>query len=381
MVVSDDADITPQNITVVGEGKNIFRPCRRRFCPSARSRLIRSPHRRPSRSAIPTRCQWYSRLSRLLADLTRSPPIAAAARVAANSSCQVSVTFNPTGDTKTTGTEEAGRLTFTDNAQVPTQIATLTGLAIGTQTTPTPTATSTTSPTPTGTPTPSPSATATATATNTATLTTTPTQTRPRPRRPPPRQRPRRLISTATSTATGLDPNGDCDGNRDRMPRPPRPQRPQQLRPPTLRPRRRHPPRPWHADSDRNGDQHRDGDRRQTATHTATATNRLRPNQRDANSTALQRLHPRHGDGDGDFHFNLAGPTATPTSTPGPEAGGVLVAGGDTGGKLGGIINLATSTVSSVRLRSSTRPPTPSCWWARSTRRANRRLRWHCPIT
>jgi hypothetical protein len=35
------------------------------------------------------------------------------------------------------------------------------------------------------------------------------------------------------------------------------------------------------------------------------------------------------------------------TSTPGPEAGSILVAGGDTGGKLGGIINLATDTVSS----------------------------------
>ncbi|MGH7923381.1 MAG: hypothetical protein ACREQH_02175 [Candidatus Binatus sp.] len=43
-----------------------------------------------------------------------------------------------------------------------------------------------------------------------------------------------------------------------------------------------------------------------------------------------------------------AGPTATPTSTPGPEAGSVLVAGGDSGGKLGGIINLATDTNSSA---------------------------------
>ena len=41
-------------------------------------------------------------------------------------------------------------------------------------------------------------------------------------------------------------------------------------------------------------------------------------------------------------------PTATPTSSLGPEAGSILVAGGDAGGKLGGIINLATDTNSSA---------------------------------
>src|SRR5208282_395993 len=39
---------------------------------------------------------------------------------------------------------------------------------------------------------------------------------------------------------------------------------------------------------------------------------------------------------------------ASPTPTPGPEAGSVLVAGGDSGGKLGGAINLATSTNSTA---------------------------------
>src|SRR5580692_10905984 len=183
--------------------------------------------------------------------------------VAANSSCQVSVTFNPTTDSNPKGTAETGKVTFDDNGQVATQTVTLTGTAFGTAASPTPTATSTgVTPTPTATATStptatatgaSPTATATATATSTSTRTATPTAT---------------ATSTASATATSTHTA-------------------------TL-----------------------------TATATATAT---------ATSTAT----------------GTSGPTATVTSTPGPEAGSILVAGGDTGGKLGGIINLATDTVSS----------------------------------
>ncbi|MGA9721587.1 MAG: choice-of-anchor D domain-containing protein, partial [Candidatus Binatus sp.] len=81
--------------------------------------------------------------------------------VPANSTCQVSVTFNPTTDSNTNGTTETGKLTFTDNAQRPTQTVSLSGIAFGTPSvTPTATPTATTA---TVTPTPTVSATATPT--------------------------------------------------------------------------------------------------------------------------------------------------------------------------------------------------------------------------
>jgi hypothetical protein len=43
-----------------------------------------------------------------------------------------------------------------------------------------------------------------------------------------------------------------------------------------------------------------------------------------------------------------ATPTPTATSTPGPQAGSILIAGGDEGAVLGGVINLAQGTVSSA---------------------------------
>ena len=43
-----------------------------------------------------------------------------------------------------------------------------------------------------------------------------------------------------------------------------------------------------------------------------------------------------------------ATPTATATMAPGPQAGDVLIAGGDTGGNLGGVVPLATSTISTA---------------------------------
>ena len=125
--------------------------------------------------------------------ITTSGPYAITANscdgsVAANSTCQVSVTFNPTTDTNPNGTTETGKLTFTDNAQRSTQTATLVGIAFGTVATATATATDTT--TATNTPTATPTATETTTATATPTATTT---------------------ATATATAT---PTLDCDADR-----------------------------------------------------------------------------------------------------------------------------------------------------------------------
>ncbi|MGC1400778.1 choice-of-anchor D domain-containing protein, partial [Candidatus Binatus sp.] len=190
------------------------------------------------------------------------------ASVPANSSCQVSVTFDPTSASKPNGTTENGKLTFVDNGHKSTQVVDLTGIAFGTAPSPTasatPTATSTSAatatPTSTATSTLSATATPTSTATSTATLTATATATR-----------------TATATAT-----------------------------PTVT-------------------------ATATTTTTATATTTLTAT---ATATATSTT--------------TSTPSATPTSTPGPEAGGILIAGGDIGGKLEGLLELATSTVSSA---------------------------------
>ena len=84
--------------------------------------------------------------------------------------CTVSVTFNPTGPAKPSGTKVSGTLTITDSAQKSPQKVKLKGIAVGV----TPTATPTKTATPSMTPTKTPSRTPTATATRTATPTTTP---------------------------------------------------------------------------------------------------------------------------------------------------------------------------------------------------------------
>ncbi len=205
--------------------------------------------------------------------------------VPANSSCQVSVTFNPTTDSSASGTTETGKLTFTDNARVPTQTVTLTGIAFGAVASPTPTATSTgatatptasATGTPTTTATATVSATATATATMTATATATATTT---------------ATGTATSTATATQTASSTT---------------------TATP---------------------------TATVTATSTSTSTP-------TSTATATPTATATATSTTVASATPSATPTSTPGPEAGSILIAGGDTGGKLSGVINLATDTVS-----------------------------------
>jgi hypothetical protein len=76
-----------------------------------------------------------------------------------------------------------------------------------------------------------------------------------------------------------------------------------------------------------------------TATPTSTATSTPTPTATATSTATATATGTTAG---------TATPSATPTSTPGPEAGSILIAGGDSGGKLGGIINLATDTNSSA---------------------------------
>jgi Abnormal spindle-like microcephaly-assoc'd, ASPM-SPD-2-Hydin len=210
--------------------------------------------------------------------------------VPANSSCQVSVTFNPTTDSNVNGTTETGKLTFIDNAQTATQVVSLTGIAFGTaatatpSNTPTPSATATGA-TPTATPSASPTATVTSTPTTTATKTATATSTRT-------------STATATNTATATATSTATSTVTTT----------------------------------------------QTASPSATATVTSTPT---SSVTATSTVTATATATATSTTVGSATPSATPTSTPGPEAGSILVAGGDTGGKLGGIINLATDTVSS----------------------------------
>ncbi len=231
--------------------------------------------------------------------------------VPANSTCQVSVTFNPVTDTNPNGTTETGKLTFTDDAQRSTQIATLVGVATGTVATATPTATNTPTvtatatatatltATPTATLTATPTATLTATptatltATPTATLTATPTAT---------------LTATPTATLTAT-PTATLTATPTATL--------------TATPTATLTATP-------------------TATLTATPTATL-----TATPTATLTATPTVTATATSTTSATPTLTATATSTPGPEAGSILVAGGDTGGKLGGAINLATSTNSS----------------------------------
>jgi hypothetical protein len=158
--------------------------------------------------------------------------------VSAKSTCQVSVTFNPTTDSSATGTTETGTLVFTDNGQHPTQTVMLTGVAFGAVATATPTATAT-GVTPTATPTATgATATATPTSTSTATSTSTPTSTATRTATATATAtstatatatststQTATVTSTATATATSTqtgtsdydpDRHGDCDSNFER---------------------------------------------------------------------------------------------------------------------------------------------------------------------
>jgi Abnormal spindle-like microcephaly-assoc'd, ASPM-SPD-2-Hydin/Kelch motif len=99
------------------------------------------------------------------------------ASLAAGSTCDVSVTFNPTVASNPNGTGESALLTILSNAKYPKQIVTLLGVAFGTGPTPTPTVAPTETPTPTPTPTAAPTETPTPTPTPTAAPTETPTPT------------------------------------------------------------------------------------------------------------------------------------------------------------------------------------------------------------
>ncbi len=213
--------------------------------------------------------------------------------VPANSTCQVSVTFNPTTDSSASGTTETGKLTFTDNGQHPTQTVALTGIAFGTVATATPTATATgatptTTPTATGatataTPTASSTATATSTATSTATRTATATATATV-------TATRTATSTATATVTA------------------------------------------------------------TSTQTATATATVTATATQTATATTSQTATLTATPTASATATAGTPTSTPTATatPGPQAGDVLIAGGDTGGSLNGIIPLSTSTNSTA---------------------------------
>ncbi len=113
-----------------------------------------------------------------IASITATAPFEVVANscgssIPAGGNCQVSVTFNPTTDSNSTGTAEYGKLTIADDGKTTSQSVSLSGTAFGAV--PTPTATDT--PTATATATDTPTATATATATDTATATSTPTAT------------------------------------------------------------------------------------------------------------------------------------------------------------------------------------------------------------
>ena len=213
--------------------------------------------------------------------------------VPANSSCQVSVTFNPTTDSNASGTTETGKLTFTDNGQAPTQTVSLTGIAFGTAATATPSVAPTPSATSTGaTPTATVSATSTVTSTPTATATKTATATSTRT-----------ATATATLTATATVTTTATATATSTV---------TATQTATLTATATVTPTP-------------------TSTVTATATTTSTATASATSTTAAS-----------------ATPSATPTGSAGPEAGSILVAGGDSGGKLAGIINLATDTVSSA---------------------------------
>ncbi len=232
--------------------------------------------------------------------------------VPANSTCQVSVTFNPVTDTNPNGTTETGKLTFVDNGQRTTQTASLTGIAFGTAATATPTATATATvtatptttdtATATATPTQTSTATATATGTNTATATATSTAT-----------------STVTATATATDTATATATNTQT------------------------------ATSTATATSTSTATATTTSTLTATPTATLTPTATDtATATSTVTPTPTATATATATTVSTGTPTATATSTPGPEAGSILVAGGDSGGALGGVVHLATSTNSSA---------------------------------
>ncbi|MGA9723019.1 MAG: choice-of-anchor D domain-containing protein [Candidatus Binatus sp.] len=289
--------------------------------------------------------------------------------VPANSSCQVSVTFNPTTDSNSNGTTETGKLTFTDNAQRPTQTVSLTGIAFGTVATATPTATMTATATntamatatDTGTPTatatdtatatatPTASATATDTATATATDTGTPTATAtdtatatatPTASATATDTATATATDTATSTATATDTatatatstetatatvTATATATDTATATATATATDTATATPTAT-----------ATATDTATATATATVTNTATPTVTATPTTSPTPPPATNTATATNSATA------TATNTATPTATPTSTPGPEAGDILEAGGDTGGKLGGVIPLAT---------------------------------------
>ena len=247
IIVTDNAVMPTQSITVSGVGYHCDSDgVAEVVCRTAGSRSIRcSPPQTVTLIELQRggRDLHFDRDQRTLCITANS----CGSSVPANSTCQVSVTFNPTTDSTASGTTETGKLTFTDNGQVPTQTVTLTGIAFGAA------ATATRQRPRAVTPTPSCDGDrshangdcdgdldsdrhcATSTATSTATVTCNrgpllrlrlqpPAATSTRPQRRPSTaycqpstatrhvQRRLRLLHTATATC---DSDGNCDRNRD----------------------------------------------------------------------------------------------------------------------------------------------------------------------
>ena len=138
IVVTDDASIPSQSITVSGVGYIVT--------PTVSPKSV-TYGRVQVNNISPPQTVTLSNSNVVAINFTSiatSGPFAITANgcgtsVPAKSSCQVSVTFNPTTDSNANGTTETGRLTFIDNGQVSTQNVTLSGVAFGTVSTATPT--------------------------------------------------------------------------------------------------------------------------------------------------------------------------------------------------------------------------------------------------
>ncbi|MGA3229559.1 MAG: choice-of-anchor D domain-containing protein, partial [Candidatus Binatus sp.] len=153
IIVTDDAYIPTQSITVVGVGY-IVTPT---VSPTSLSfGRVQVGTISPAKTVTLTNSNV---VPVTFTSITISGPFVITANscdgsVPASSSCQVSVTFNPTTDTNPNGSAETGKLTFVDDAQVTTKTVALVGVAFGTVATATATATPTATATDTATATP-----------------------------------------------------------------------------------------------------------------------------------------------------------------------------------------------------------------------------------
>ncbi len=128
IVVTDDAYIPTQTITLSGNG--IIATPTVSPTPLSFGRIEVDTISPPQTVTLSN----SSLVALSITSITTTGPYAITANncdssVPASSSCQVSVTFNPTTDTNHNGTTENGKLTFVDDGQMTTQKVSLTGIA------------------------------------------------------------------------------------------------------------------------------------------------------------------------------------------------------------------------------------------------------------